>query len=300
MEHWLQPDWPGMFVMEMSLPEILIRGTLVYLSLCLLLRVILKRQAGKVSLSDLLVVALVAGVCRNPLVRDTKSIPDGLLVVAMILFWSYAMDWLSFYSPFVHKLLHTDPVPLVRNGQVLHENLRRELMTEHQLNCKLRREGARDPSEVAESWLEGDGHVSVIKKKEDPVQHPHEGDARLIALRPPPEDKHPPNRVSRLRGEDRGAVVSTPSPPEEPDAEVTAFLNSAKHLQEKIAWHEQQIDQHQQCIAEVKEILTRHGFRIGMLRKAEETQPKEERPPQTPMERNGRPSTAGAQPSTST
>src|SRR3954451_1070217 len=117
MAQWLVPDWGGMFVMEMSLTEVLLRGTLVYLSLCLLLRVILKRQAGKVSLSDLLVVALVAGVCRNPLVRDTKSIPDGLAIVAVVLSWSYVIDWLSFHSPAVHKLLHSPPVPLIDKGR---------------------------------------------------------------------------------------------------------------------------------------------------------------------------------------
>jgi uncharacterized membrane protein YcaP (DUF421 family) len=161
----LKTDWAGMFVMEMSLPEILIRGTLVYLAICLLLRVVLKRQAGKLSTSDLLVVALVAGVCRNPLVRDAGSIPDGVAVVAVVLFWSFAIDWLCFYSPFFHELLHRPPVLLIRDGRILTENLRRELMTEQRLRSRLRREGVRDPEEVAECWLEGDGCVSVIKKE---------------------------------------------------------------------------------------------------------------------------------------
>jgi uncharacterized membrane protein YcaP (DUF421 family) len=85
MGRLLETDWSGLFTPEMSIPEILIRGTLVYLALCILLRVILKRQAGKMSLSDLLVVAVVAGICRNPLVRNAYSIPDGIAVVAVVL-----------------------------------------------------------------------------------------------------------------------------------------------------------------------------------------------------------------------
>src|SRR5205823_3203362 len=91
-------DWGRVFTPEMSLLEILVRGTLTYLGLCLLLRFVLKRQMGQMSLSDLLVVALVAGVCRNPLVRDTYSVTDGLLVVATVLAWSFALDWLCFHS----------------------------------------------------------------------------------------------------------------------------------------------------------------------------------------------------------
>jgi uncharacterized membrane protein YcaP (DUF421 family) len=164
MNVWWQIDWARLFVPEMSLPEILIRGTLVYVSLVLVLRIILKRQAGKVSLSDLLVVALVAGVCRNPLVRDAYSITDGVLVVLTILSWSYAMDWLSYHVSVIHKLLHPKPVLLIRDGVVQCDNLSRELITESQLQSKLRWKGISDPHEVAEAWMEGNGQVSVIRR----------------------------------------------------------------------------------------------------------------------------------------
>jgi uncharacterized membrane protein YcaP (DUF421 family) len=172
MGRLLQTDWSGLFRPEMSLPEVLIRGTLVYVSLCLLLRVMLKRQAGQLSLSDLLVVAIVAGVCRNPLVRDAYSIPDGLAVVVVVLAWSYALDWLSYYSPWVHKLLHPQPVVLVRDGQVIEPNLRRELMTESQLRAQLRQHGVEDLSQVAQAVLEGGGQVSVIQKTDKPGRPP--------------------------------------------------------------------------------------------------------------------------------
>ena len=113
MEFLWSVDWAQLFTPQMSLPEILIRGTLIYVALCLLLRVVLKRQAGRVSLSDLLVVSVVAGVCRNPLVRDAYSVTDGVLVVATVLAWGYALDWLSYYVPLIHQLLHAPPVPLM-------------------------------------------------------------------------------------------------------------------------------------------------------------------------------------------
>src|SRR4051812_50081084 len=123
MDFFWRTDWGRLFTPEMSLPEILIRGTVIYLALCLLLRVVLKRQAGKVSMSDLLVVTIVAGVCRNPLIADSYSVTDGMLVVATVLGWSYMLDWLSYRSRVVHGLLHSNPVPLIRDGQVLTDNL---------------------------------------------------------------------------------------------------------------------------------------------------------------------------------
>jgi hypothetical protein len=47
-EFFWRADWGRLFTPEMSLPELLVRGSLTYLAVCLLLRVVLKRQAGKV------------------------------------------------------------------------------------------------------------------------------------------------------------------------------------------------------------------------------------------------------------
>ena len=40
----------------------------------------------------------------------------------------FVLDWLSYRSAFLHRLLRTPPARLVRDGRVLTANLRRELM----------------------------------------------------------------------------------------------------------------------------------------------------------------------------
>jgi uncharacterized membrane protein YcaP (DUF421 family) len=164
MGSWLTTDWSKLFTPRMSLPEILVRGTLIYLALCLLLRVFLKRQAGGLSLSDVLVVTLVAGLCRNPLVADDYSITDGLLMVLTVLVWSYVLDWLSYHVRLIHRLSHAPRLHLIHDGATLEENLRRELMTHAQLESKLRAAGVHRPQEVADAYLESDGQVTVLKK----------------------------------------------------------------------------------------------------------------------------------------
>ncbi|HEY1378222.1 MAG TPA: YetF domain-containing protein [Gemmataceae bacterium] len=170
MDALFHVNWHQLLVPKLSLLEIVLRGVVIYVGLCLLLRVVLKRQAGKVSLSDLLVITLVAGVCRNPLVADAYSVPDGLGVVAVVLLSSYAADWLSYHSPLVHKLMHPPRVELIRDGVIMHDSLRRELMTENQLRCQLRQKGMADPADVAEAWIEGSGEISVVPKKDTAVE----------------------------------------------------------------------------------------------------------------------------------
>jgi uncharacterized membrane protein YcaP (DUF421 family) len=244
MDFLWKTDWGRVFIPEMSLPEILVRGTLTYLGLYLLLRFVLKRQTGQMSLSDLLVVALVAGVCRNPLVRDTYSVTDGLLVVTTVLAWSFALDWLCFHSPWLHKLLHAPPVAVIRDGRVLEENLRGELMTEGQLRSKLRQNGVREPAEVEEAWIEGDGQVSVVKRSD------HKPDP-LVSDRASGESE-PEKAVP-----DPATAAIPPA-----DPKVKAFLHAAGELEETIARHREAIAGHERAIAEVEEALAPFGLRL--------------------------------------
>jgi uncharacterized membrane protein YcaP (DUF421 family) len=229
MRQWFATDWAPLFAPQMTLAEIVVRGVLVYGSLCLMLRVVLKRQAGRVSLSDLLVVSVVAGVCRNPLIRDAYSITDGLLVVAMVLLCSYAADWLSYYSPAVHRLLHAPPVPLVRDGQVLHDNLRHELMTESQLRSKLRREGVRAAEDVAEAYMEDDGHVTVIKRRQPGTHCSSPGSERNS-----PAGAGPGSFAER--------DTSEPEPECETDQEMIEFVRTARRLERELAALRQRIE----------------------------------------------------------
>lgn len=58
-------DWRAMIVPEHSLLEILLRGSVMYLMLFIIMRFVMKRQAGAVGLADLLVIVLIADVSQN-------------------------------------------------------------------------------------------------------------------------------------------------------------------------------------------------------------------------------------------
>jgi len=81
-----------------------------------------------------------------------------------IMFWNYAIDWLSYHSPTMRRVLQPKPLLLVKNGRLYKQNMRKELITKEELIAELRENGVEDLSEVKEARIEEDGHVSVIKK----------------------------------------------------------------------------------------------------------------------------------------
>lgn len=61
-------------------------------------------------------------------------------------------------------LLRPTPSLLIKDGRIQRGNLRRELITEEELIEQLREQGVQRVQEVKESYIEGDGRISVITK----------------------------------------------------------------------------------------------------------------------------------------
>lgn len=135
----------------------------MYLSLFVVLR-LLRREAGTIGISDLLIVVLIADAAQNAMANEYKSITEGIVLILTIAFWSYAFNWLGYRFPKVQRLLRPAPLLLIKDGQVQRRNLRQEMLTEEELLGQLREQGVEDISEVKKSFMEGDGRISVIKK----------------------------------------------------------------------------------------------------------------------------------------
>ena len=157
-------DWRSIFVPDVPLFEIILRGSFMYISLFTLLRVVLKRQAGSLGMTDLLLITLIADASQNAMAGQYQSIADGIVLVITIIFWSYAFDWLSFKFPWFSRLIEPAPLPLIRQGKLLRRNMRRELITEEELIGHLREQGIDEVGKVKEAFMESDGHISVVEQ----------------------------------------------------------------------------------------------------------------------------------------
>ncbi|HEX2980563.1 MAG TPA: YetF domain-containing protein, partial [Anaerolineaceae bacterium] len=160
------------FTPDTPILEIFVRGSVMYLALFVLLRVILKREAGTVGISDLLVVVLLADAAQNGMAGNYQSISDGVLLVATIILWSYFLDWLGYRFPRIERLIHPSPLALVKDGRILRNNLRKEFITEDELMEMIREEGVARVEDVREAYMEGDGRVSVITRNPGDAKSP--------------------------------------------------------------------------------------------------------------------------------
>ena len=150
-------DWPGvLFVVRIST---------IYLFLYFLLRFVLKREAGALGLTDVLVIVLIADAVQNGMAGGYNTVLGGLVAGVTIVSWDYALSWLSFQSPRLRRLIKPGPLLIIKNGRVIERNLRTELITEDELLGELRLQGVESIQDVWEAYVEENGRISVIEKR---------------------------------------------------------------------------------------------------------------------------------------
>jgi uncharacterized membrane protein YcaP (DUF421 family) len=158
----LSPDFHKIFSNTIPVLEIIIRGSIVYLVLFFMLRIILKRESASLGITDLLVVVLLADASQNAMSGGYKSLPDGIILVVTIIFWSHFLNWLGFKSPFFQRIIKPGKLLLVKEGRMIRRNMKKEFLTEEELMSEIRLNGAKQISEVEEAFMETDGRISVI------------------------------------------------------------------------------------------------------------------------------------------
>ena len=168
-------DWHELFVPQMPLAGVILRGTLTYIMLFTVLRFLLKRQSGVIGIADLLVIVLIADAAQNAMAGEYKSITEGALLVITIVFWNYFIDWLGYHFKPLQRFVRPPPLKLIKDGQMLFQNMRKEMITIEELNSQLRQQGIEGCHEVKDAYIEGDGRISVIKyEKEEEPNKPRE------------------------------------------------------------------------------------------------------------------------------
>lgn len=161
MDTFFQIDWKLVFTPTVNVAEIFLRGTVIYLFLFFVLR-LLRREAGALGISDLLVVVLIADAAQNAMASDYKSITEGIILVSTLVGWDYFLDWLGYRFPLMQRILRPPPLLLIKDGELQRRNLKQEMITPEELMGQLREQGVETMEEVQKCYLEADGHVSVI------------------------------------------------------------------------------------------------------------------------------------------
>ncbi|MEZ0607545.1 DUF421 domain-containing protein [Fibrella sp. WM1] len=161
MEKLISIDWERMFIPSSSVLEMLIRGTITYWIVFVYIRFV-RRSSGQLNITDILLITLISDAAQNAMAGTYESITEGAALVGTLVGWDFFINWMGIRSPLFDRLSNPEPTLLIKDGVLMKQNLRRELLTEDEFMGLLRQQGIERIEEVKQCYMEGSGNLSVI------------------------------------------------------------------------------------------------------------------------------------------
>src|SRR5438105_7271326 len=100
-----------------------LRGSVIYLAILLLLRLGGKRQIGQMGPGEFVAILLISNAVQNAMNGGDNSISGGILLASVLILLSVAFAYLTYKSRHWANILEGTPTLLIHEGKLLRTNL---------------------------------------------------------------------------------------------------------------------------------------------------------------------------------
>jgi len=157
---------------KLELLTIFLRTVLVYFVILFIMRIMGKREIGKLSLFDLVISIMIAEIAVFIIDDPHMPIMEGLVPMATLMLIQIGIAFLTLKSRTLRLWFDGKPSYLIRNGRLDQEEMRKQRYTLDDLNMQLRERGITNVADVEFAVLETSGKLSVIDKKQQSENGP--------------------------------------------------------------------------------------------------------------------------------
>lgn len=146
--------------------EPVFRGITIYLFLWLIFRVSGKRTLAQTSPFELVLLLIISEVTNQAMVDSDHSITNAILLIITLVGMSILLSVIKHYSPAASRWLEGLPLPLVRDGRLMRENLDKTRVDEAEIMKSARcTQGVDRMDDVKDATIENDGTISIVPRE---------------------------------------------------------------------------------------------------------------------------------------
>lgn len=155
------------FIGELTgdLPVLLVRTVVTFIFILATVRWTGKRSVANLAPYDLALVILMGELAAIPVADLRVELMHGLFPLVLIGGLHVLMTTINMHYSAFEEWTEGRPTLLVKDGEVLKANLRKERVSMIDLHSALRQRQISDVSEVREAWMEPAGGISVFHKR---------------------------------------------------------------------------------------------------------------------------------------
>lgn len=144
--------------------DLVIRAAVIYIVVFGFTRVLGRRELSSLQPFDLILLVVIGDLIQNGVTQSDQSVTGVILVLCTIGILQVFTSFLGFRFRPLRRVLQGEPIVLVREGEVIRRNLRRERLDESDLAEKARLDGIGSMDDIRWAVLETNGDISFIKR----------------------------------------------------------------------------------------------------------------------------------------
>jgi uncharacterized membrane protein YcaP (DUF421 family) len=149
----------------MELTAVLLRTTFMYFFIFLVMRMMGKREIGKLSVFDLVISIMIAEIAVIVIETTDKSMLMAISPILLLVIIQIGSSFFSLKSRTIRLLFDGKPSVLIRNGHLNRKEMLKQRYNLDDLMTQLRDNQVVDIADVELAVLESTGKLSVILKK---------------------------------------------------------------------------------------------------------------------------------------
>lgn len=165
--------------------EILIRSIVGLFIVLLVAKIFIRKPIGELSYFEFIATTAVAIIVAVGSI--SLSIPPAFLIISLLI-WillPFLFNVLAMKSKLFRKIVTGQGVPIIKDGKILEDNLKKHHYTTDELLTKLRSKNAFQVADVEFAVLEPNGSVNVLLKKEAQPLTPKDIDLNVANVKQP-------------------------------------------------------------------------------------------------------------------
>ena len=144
-----------------------LRAVAMYLVLLFLARLIGRKIISQMTFFDFVIGITIGSIAANSIMGTfNDTVISGIAVVVVLTLLVIAIDYFHIKSFSFRKLVASEPIVVIEQGQLIEKNLARERYTLEELTSLLRKKNIFNIADVEYALLETDGKLSVLPKSQ--------------------------------------------------------------------------------------------------------------------------------------
>lgn len=151
--------------MRMEIWILFFRTVFVYVIVFVILRVMGKREIGKLSVFDLVISIMIAEIAVFVLEDAGKPMLEGILPMLTLMVVQLTIAFLSLKSQTLRRWFEGEPSYIIKNGKIDKEEMKRHRYNLDDLLLQLRQSRVMDVADVEFAILEPSGKLTVVEKR---------------------------------------------------------------------------------------------------------------------------------------